>query len=61
MVAGFESLLDEDESPLLLAAPSVEAAAPELLSLAAESDDFDSDDFDSVVSAADLFEAVLFL
>jgi hypothetical protein len=49
----FDSLLDEDDSPLLFAAPSVEAAVLALPSLDAVSD------FDSVESV--LFELVLFL
>jgi hypothetical protein len=56
VAAGLDSVLAADESPLLLDVPLVEAGASELLSLLDE-----SDDFESVVSAADLFEPVLFL
>jgi hypothetical protein len=54
--AGLDSVFAADESPLLLDVPLVEADASELLSLLDE-----SDDFESVVSAVDLFELVLFL
>jgi hypothetical protein len=58
VAAGVDVLVVADESLLLLLddVPLVEADAPELLSLLVE-----SDDFESVVSAADLFELVLFL
>ena len=56
VAAGFDSVLAADESLLLLDVPLVEADASELLSLLDE-----SDDFESVASAADLFELVLFL
>jgi hypothetical protein len=55
VAAGLDSVLVADES-LLLAVPLVEAAVPELLSLVVE-----SEDFESVESAADLFALVLFL
>jgi hypothetical protein len=54
--AGLDSVLEAEESPLLLAVPLVEAAAPELLSL-----DVESVDLLSVESVEDLFEPVLFL
>jgi hypothetical protein len=58
VAAGLDSVFAADESLLLLVldVPLVEADASELLSLLDE-----SDDFESVASAADLFELVLFL